>query len=709
MKQILQDLKSGKTTIEDVPTPSVSSGTIAVASTYSLISAGTERMLIDFGKANLIEKARQQPDKVRQVLEKAKTDGILPTLQTVRSKLNEPLPLGYCNVGVIRELGSNVQGFEVGDRVVSNGKHAEVVVVPPNLCAKVPDDVDDESAVFTVLASIALQGIRLIAPTLGESVAVIGLGMIGLIAVQILKANGCRVIGIDYDKKKLQSAESFGAATVNLARGEDPIKAAQTFSQMNGVDAVLIAASTNSDEPIHQAANMSRKRGRIVLVGVVGMQFSRADFYEKELTFQVSCSYGPGRYDPQYEEKSNDYPIGFVRWTEKRNFEAILDMMADQKLDVTPLITHRFSFDDAIEAYTALNQPDCLGVLLNYQLSNQCDEASRFVTLSPAKSKATSKVCIGFIGAGNYAKNQLIPAFVKTNSRLKYIASSTGVSSVHTGKKFSVETAITDPNIILGDDETNTIVITTRHNNHAQFVIAGLNHGKHVFVEKPLALNRTELIEIESLCRNLGSERPHLMVGFNRRYSPFVQRIKCLLGILNVPKSIVMTINAGQIPSTHWTQDPTVGGGRVIGEVCHFIDLLRFVAGSPIEKVQSMAMDSQCKDSVIINLKFDDGSIGAINYLSNGSKAFPKERLEVFCDGGILVLDNFRILQGFGWPGFKRQSGFRQDKGQFDCAKAFVNAVRIGTDAQLIPLNELFEVTDCCFTICEQLGVPVPN
>jgi predicted dehydrogenase/threonine dehydrogenase-like Zn-dependent dehydrogenase len=704
MKQILQDLKSGRTSVEDVPAPSAAAGMIAVTSVCSLISAGTERMLVDFGKSNLLQKARQQPDKVKQVLEKAKTDGILPTMHAVRSKLDAPLPLGYCNVGVVQEVGAAVTGYKVGDRVVSNGKHAEVVVVPKNLSARIPDNVDDETAVFTVIAAIALQGIRLINPTLGETVAVSGLGLIGLVAVQLLKGCGCRVIGMDYDATKLALAASFGAETVDLSKGEDPVAAAHQFSRGRGVDAVLITASTSSNEPIHQAALMSRQRGRIVLVGVVGTDISRADFYEKELTFQVSCSYGPGRYDPEYEEKGHDYPIGFVRWTEQRNFEAILDMMADGRLDMKPLISHRFPLESAGEAYEVISEGDPLGVLLEYPRPSTENRSQKSIVLNSSSRNANRRACIGFIGAGNYASGILVPAFSKAGARLKTIASSTGVSSVHVGKKYGVEVATTDVESIFEDTDINAIAITTRHNSHARFVIEGLERGKHVFVEKPLALNKGELDQIISTCEKLAENRPYLMVGFNRRYSPYVRKIRSAVCEKNQPISVVMTVNAGEIPSSHWTQDPHVGGGRIIGEACHFIDLIRHIVGSSIVNINTVAMDSQSLDSVIINLRFENGSIGAVNYLANGSKSFPKERLEVFAGGSILQLNNFRSLTGYGWPGFQNQSTWRQNKGQIECASEFVRAVENSDDSQLIPADELFEVMDACFTVMEQIS-----
>jgi len=702
MKQILQNLNSGETVLADIPVPRAGQNTVLIKTSRSLVSAGTERMLVDFGKGNLLQKVRQNPDKVRQVLDKLRTDGLQSTWETVRNKLDTPLPLGYCNVGVVAETGRGVSEFSVGDRVVSNGKHAEYVNVPKNLCAKVPASVDDESAAFTVIGAIALQGIRLLEPQLGETVVVTGLGLIGLVAVQLLRAHGCRVLGIDFDESKLELARRFGAETVNLKRGEDPVTAAQAFTRGRGVDAVLITAATKSDEPIHQAATMSRKRGRIVLVGVVGMNMSRADFYEKELSFQVSCSYGPGRYDPEYEEKGHDYPLGFVRWTEQRNFEAVLDMLADGRIDFKPLVSHRFAIDAAADAYHLLENGNPLGVVLTYPDAAADISAQRTLPVIP--QAASSAPALGFLGAGNYAGAVLIPAFAQTGAALACVASASGVSSVHLAKKFGIAEATTDSDGMLANPQINALVVSTRHNSHAYWVCKGLAAGKHIFVEKPLALSRAELEEIESV--RSANPHLHLMVGFNRRYAPLTVTMKRLLATKPGPKSFNMTINAGHIPAEHWSQDQEIGGGRILGEACHFIDLLRYLAAAPIAGVQAFAMEHKPKrDTVCINLRFEDGSIGTINYFANGSKALAKERLEVFAGGSILQLDNFRVLRGFGLPGFSRQRLWRQDKGQSACAGVFVEAVRNGNASALIPFNELKEVADACFDVVDQIGV----
>ncbi len=700
MKQILQSLKNGKTEVAEVPCPAVKRGHLLVRSSRTLVSVGTERMLVDFGKAGWIEKARQQPDKVRMVLDKIKTDGLMPTIESVLNKLDQPLPLGYCNVGRVLEAGSGLVGYAPGDRIASNGKHAEAVCVPVNLTARVPDNVSDDEAAFTVLGAIALQGIRLIQPTLGETVVVTGLGLIGLVTVQLLRSHGCRVLGLDFDPEKLALARKFGAETVNLAAGEDPVKAAQAYSRGRGVDGVIITAATKSNEPMHQAALMCRKRGRIVLVGVTGLELSRADFFEKEITFQVSCSYGPGRYDPNYEEKGNDYPVGFVRWTEQRNFEAILDMMSDGRLDVKPLISHRFAIEEAEKAYELVGGAGpSLGILLEYPANSAKSDATvRQSTVAiPASTKGSAPsvpgASIGLVGSGNYATAVLIPAFKAAGARLRTVASSAGVSGLHAGRKYGFEQTTTDSDSIFADASVNALVVATRHDNHASMVVKALRAGKNIFVEKPIALTESELEEIETAHADASAKgkAPLVMVGFNRRFAPQVAKMKSLLAGARGPKAFVMTVNAGAIPAEHWTQDREVGGGRIVGEGCHFIDLLRFLAGERITAVRTNTMDSPSADSVSIELRFADGSIGTVHYLANGSKSFPKERVEVFAQGRVLQLDNYRRLTGFGWPGFKKMNLWSQDKGQKACAAAFVQAVASG-GASPIPFEELIEV-----------------
>jgi predicted dehydrogenase/threonine dehydrogenase-like Zn-dependent dehydrogenase len=697
LKQILQSLKSGVTEVAEVPAPGPNRGRVLIHTSRSLISAGTERMLVDFGRATMLEKARQQPERVKMVIDKVRTDGLMPTLAAVQNKLEQPQPLGYCNVGIVVAVGRDVTGFSVGDRVASNGKHAEVVSVPPLLCAKVPASVSDDEAAFTVLGAIALQGIRLAAPTLGEAVVVTGLGLIGLIAVQLLRANGCRVLGIDFDPKKLELARQFGAETVDLAAGEDPVSVAAAFSRGRGVDAVLVTAATQSNEPMHQAALMCRQRGRIVLVGVAGLELSREDFYKKELTFQVSSSYGPGRYDPTYEEKGHDYPLGFVRWTQQRNFEAILDMIADRRIDVGSLISHRFTIAEAASAYDLVTSAgSSLGILLQYP--GDVKPHARTIPLTRLSGDqhagSTPTPSVSFVGSGNYATAILIPAFKEAGASLRTVASTSGVSGLHAGRKFGFAQTTTETNTVFEDVETEVIVITTRHDSHASLVLDALRRGKHVFVEKPLCLTISELEAIERLYHQLSTsgEAPRLMVGFNRRFAPQIIKMKSLLRAATGPKSFVMTVNAGALPDDHWTQDPAVGGGRIVGEGCHFIDLLRYLAGSQIIEHQRVTMKAISEDTASIQLGFADGSIGAVHYFANGSKAYPKERLEVFASGRVLQLDNYRRLTAYGWPGFKSMNLWRQDKGQKACAAAFLEAVRTN-GADPISLDEIFEVS----------------
>lgn len=706
MKQVLQNLKDGSTEVADVPCPRVGVGQLLIRTTRTLVSAGTERMLVDFGKAGFIDKARQQPEKVRMVLDKIRTDGLMPTIEAVRNKLDQPLPMGYCNVGEVVEVGAGVTGFAVGDRVASNGKHAEMVAVPVNLCAKVPDTVSDEAAAFTVLGAIALQGIRLVQPTLGETVVVTGLGLIGLVTVQLLKAQGCRVMGLDFDADKLALARRFGAEVVDLKSGADPVAAAMDFSRGRGVDAVIVTASTKSNEPMHQAAQMSRKRGRIVLVGVVGLELSRADFFDKELTFQVSCSYGPGRYDPNYEDKGQDYPLGFVRWTEQRNFEAVLDMLAEGRLDVATLVSHRFGIAQAPDAYAVVGGSEpSLGIVLRFaEGGSAVTSTARTVVLPPpaagAAPAASGQARVSVVGAGSYAGAVLIPAFKAAGAQLMRIASAGGASSVHLGRKFGFAEATTDTAALLADPQADAVVVSTRHDTHADYVIRTLAAGKHVFVEKPLALKLADLERIADAAR--AQPECCVMVGFNRRFAPQVVKIKQLLAGAPGAKTLVMTVNAGAIPANHWTQDPAVGGGRLVGEGCHFVDLLRFLTGSPIESFQVSRMAAATADTVSVTLQFADGSLGTVLYLANGSKAFPKERLEIFAAGRVLQLDNFRRLTGFGWPGFAKMNLWRQDKGQKACAAAFVQAVRSGGPSP-IPLDELLEVGRVSIEIEESL------
>jgi predicted dehydrogenase/threonine dehydrogenase-like Zn-dependent dehydrogenase len=698
MKQVLQHLRGGQIELAEVPCPLVRPGHLLIQSSCSLISAGTERMLVEFGRAGLLAKARAQPDKVSQVLQKIRTDGLMPTLEAVFSRLDEPMPLGYCNAGRVVEVGRGVDGFVVGDRVVSNGPHAEMICVPATLAARIPDQVDDASASFTVLGAVALHGVRLLRPTLGECFAVIGLGLLGQMAAQFLRAHGCRVLGIDPHPARCALAGRYGCQTLQVGEGADALQAAQAFSRGRGVDGVLITASASGDEIIHESAEMCRKRGRIVLVGVVGLNLKRADFYAKELTFQVSCSYGPGRYDPRYEDEATDYPLPYVRWTVARNFEAVLDALAAGQLDVRPLISRTVPHADAAAAYDAvLRDASVLGMLLKYP--DGLAPVARTTRLQPSRpAPATgTRPTVGLIGTGSFARMVLLPAIRVAGVPVHSVSSARGVSGVHAARRFDVAEVTTDYRELLASEAVNTVFIATRHDTHARLAAEALRAGKHVFVEKPLAIDEEGL----ELVRAALAEHPHLqlMVGFNRRFAPHARKVRELLGRRAQPLAASILVNAGDIPAEHWIQDPAVGGGRIVGEACHFLDLLRFLVGCPIDTVQAAMFGPQAggvrDDKMSVTLTFEDGSIGSVHYWANGPKSFPKERVEVFCAGRVLVIENWRRLAAYDWPGAPRMRS-RLDKGHNAEVASFLRAVAEGGPSP-IPFTEIDEVTRASF------------
>lgn len=699
MKQILQNLRTGKMEITELPCPQVTKGQVLIQTRASLISAGTERMLVKFSKASLLQKARQQPEKVKHVLDKIITDGLMPTLEAVFRKLDEPLSLGYCNVGTVLEAGAGVTDIQTGDRVVSNGPHAEVVCVPHNLCVKIPDSVTDEQASFTVLASIALQGLRLANPTLGEKFMVFGMGLIGLLTAQLLRANGCEVMGVDINADRLKLAEKFGVKTVNISAGIDPVAAANVWTGELGVDGVLITAFAKKDQIIHQSAESCRKRGRIVLVGIVDMSLQRNDFYKKEISFQVSCSYGPGRYDEKYEQAGQDYPPGYVRWTERRNFQTVLAAMRAGQLKVDELVTDRFVFNDALSAYEKIqNDADSLGVILQYPTNI---DKSAIVTITPKTIPAAAQAVVGVIGAGNFSKGILLPALSKASAQIVYIADLNSAAAHYAANKFRANQATTDYRIILEDPNVTTVFIAVGHHLHARFVCEALDAGKHVFVEKPLAMNKDELYLVSKAAGK--AEGKLLMVGFNRRFSPHTIKIKKLIANRNEPLCMNMTVNAGYVPSDHWVQDPARGGGRIIGEGCHFIDLLSFLANSPVTTVSAAMVGGSAAvrtDKMSIVLGFADGSVGTGNYFANGSKRYPKEMLEVFSDGRVLKMENFRVTRGYGFAGFKKFKTLRQDKGHKNEVAAFIDRVLAGGES-LIPFDQLANITTASFAAME--------
>ncbi len=695
MKQLLQRLDTGETTIVDVPVPSASGPNLVVETRATVVSAGTERMLLEFGRSSLVGKARSQPDKVRQVIDKMRTDGIGPTIGAVRAKLEAPIPLGYCNAGIVVDTGERAGAFSVGDRVVSNGWHAEYVRVPYTIAAKIPENVDFEAASFTPLASIGLQGIRLAAPTLGETVVVFGLGLIGLLTVQLLRANGCRIIGIDPDPSRLRLGEQFGADVID---GSVSDVATRVLKRTGGVgaDAVLLTLASKSDEPVHQAATMSRKRGRLVLVGVTGLNLAREDFYRKELFLAVSCSYGPGRYDPLYEEKGHDYPLPFVRWTEQRNFEAVLALMADSRIDPLPLITHRFAFDDASSAYDVIagTEPSLAVVLTYGDEEKGAPAAARTIVRTTAPSPVASPSTVGIIGAGNFALRTLLPLLRSSGVRFRSIASAGGTSAALAAQQFGCETVTTDLATVFEDEAIDTIYVLTRHHDHAKLALRALQAGKHVFVEKPLALGQHELEELNAAAMETNRL---LTVGFNRRFAPLAeQAVELLRGRVGA-LSLIVTVNAGFIPRDHWIQDPEVGGGRIVGEACHFIDLVRFMVASPISGVHvTTARDGAGRtvdDTAHITLTFDDGSTAVVHYLANGARSFPKETIEAFFDGKTFVIDNWRRLRGWGVGKWRPWRGRRKmDKGHRAEVQAWLSAIATGGPAP-ISLEDLFEVS----------------
>jgi len=689
MKQIIQNLKTGETILEEVPRPEIRRGHVLIKTHRSLVSLGTEKMLVEFGKSNLIAKARQQPEKVKQVVDKIKSDGLMPTLEAVFNKLEEPLPLGYCNAGEIIAVGEGVTEFKIGDRVASNGQHAEICAVPKNLVAKIPDNVSYEEACFTVIGSIGLQGIRLANPTFGETVVVSGLGLIGLITAELLVANGCNVIGFDFDPTKIELAKQKGIQAFNPSTS-DPVNTVLSLTSGVGADAVLITASTKSNDLISQSAKMSRKRGRIILVGVIGLDINRSDFYDKELSFQVSCSYGPGRYDDEYEKKGIDYPAAFVRWTENRNFQAILDAISKGKLNVKALITEQVKLENYDKIYNNLGQNNSIASILEYS-GNPTEDTK--VKIAASTSSATSGR-ISIIGAGNFTKMTMMPVLKKAGADVRYIVSAGGVSGTHLAKKYQAAFSSTNYADALHDKETDAVIITTRHNLHSEMVIQGLDANKHVFVEKPLVIFEEELQPVVDAYQKSGKT---VTVGFNRRFSPFIVKAKSLIGN-GEGTNVVITANAGAIPPNHWVHDRAVGGGRIIGEGCHFIDLASYLVNSEVEQVIANALTnnpSETSDNVSILIKYKNGSQAVVNYLSNGHKSYSKERVEIYNQGRVLIIDNFRKMNGYGFKNFSSMSS-TQDKGHKAQFIKYLEFLKKG-GAPIISFDEILNTTKATF------------
>ena len=708
MKQVLQNRKTGRPFVGEVPVPALQHGRVLVRSVASLISAGTERASVELVSKGLVKEARQRPDLVKAVVAKVKSEGLLNTIGAVRDKMAASQSLGYSAAGVITEVADDVSEFSVGDHVscagVGYASHAEVLSVPKNLCVHLPDQLSFEAGAFGTLGAIALQGVRLANPTLGESVVVIGLGLLGQLAIQLLKANGCRVFGLDLNPARVQLALELGADRAEIS-ADGSAKEISNWTRGHGADAVLITAATDSNQPVELAANVSRLKGRVVVVGMTGLDVPRGPFFSRELSLTISMSYGPGRYDPDYEERGLDYPLPYVRWTEKRNIESFLQLVSDGRVNVDRLITHRFAIDDAERAYQLIsdqtNEP-YLGVVLNYDSQR---DVSRRIQLKPASHGAVVKgISVGVIGAGGYVPQMLLPHFKAEGVNLHSIATASGISAHDVGKRFGFSCAVSSSDEVIDDEAVNLIVIGTRHDQHASLAIKALAKGKSVFVEKPLALNHEELDSVATAASNSTGQ---LIVGFNRRFSPLAKQAKEFFGERTTPLTIVYRVNAGRIPKTHWLQDAIEGGGRIVGEVCHFVDLMQYLTGARPVSVFAEAITAKSDeivddDSVVIALKFADGSNGSIAYLSEGDRGLPKERVEIFGAGRSFVLEDYK--QGTKYrDGREDQINLRgQDKGQKDQVHAVCASLLAGGPAP-IALDELIDTTRTTFAILESL------
>ncbi len=715
MKQLLNYMRTGETAVVDVPVPQPRPGTALVRTAASLLSAGTERMVVEFAKKNLLEKARSRPDLVRLVLDKARREGVRNTIETAFNRLDQPMALGYSSAGTIVALGKGLQGFQVGDRVACAGGnyavHAEYAVVPQNLMAAIPEGVDFEAAAFATLGAIALQGFRLADPHVGDRVAVIGLGLLGLLTVGIARAAGCAVFGVDLDPARVDLARRLGAQAVLRA---EALEAAGAFSRGRGCDAVLICADTHASDPVELAGALARDRARVVAVGAVGLEVPRKTYYEKELSLLISRSYGPGRYDPAYEEGGKDYPIGYVRWTEGRNLEAILDLIAGGKLDVQALITHRIPIEQAPDAYaliTGKSKEAFLGVLLTYSQAETALPAARVEFPQPKTAAINGEPGLGVLGAGNYAGAVFLPAVQAVGmARRVGIASATGLSAERLARRFGFGYATSQEKEVLDDPAVNAVVVLTRHQEHARQALACLERGKAVFCEKPLAIEAEELDAIQAALEKPAS--PLLMVGFNRRFAPLARQLKAFFEPASEPMAVYYRVNAGYLPPTHWVHDPQQGGGRIIGEGCHFVDFLTYLVGEPPVSVSALGLPDEGRyheDNVSMAFTFPNGSVGTVAYLANGDKSFAKERVECFCGGRVAVLDDFRALE-LTHDGRRKavKNRMGQDKGHRAGWEAFLKALKAGGPPP-IPYEHLMGVTRATFAAVESLRAAGEN
>lgn len=706
MRQIVRNIRDGHLATLEVPAPSPSRGAVVVRIVASLVSAGTERMAADLAKKSLLGKALERPDQVRRVLEKLKQEGLFSTLRQLNARLEEPLSLGYASAGVVLEVGVGVTGFKPGDRVASNGPHAGVVAVPQNLCAQVPDGVPFEHAAFGVLGAIALQAVRLARCQVGETVFVIGLGLVGQLTVGLLRAAGIRVFGTDLDAGRCDLALKMGALEARLGLSPPDIEAA---TGGRGADAVIVAAATSSRAPMDLAVGAVRKKGRVVLVGVAGLELDRRPFYFKECEFVVSSSYGPGRYDPEYEERGHDYPAAYVRWTEQRNLGAVLDLMGRGELDVSPLITHRFPITEAEKAYDLIEKggEPHMGVVLEYP----AEEAPVRRVEMRAGMPRPGGIGVGILGAGSFARSTLIPAIRRVPSlEPRVLCSAGGLSAATTGRKHGFAAATTDEAVVLADPSVHAVFLLTRHNQHARQVVAALGAGKHVFVEKPLALTVEELAAVEEA---LASAPDRLLtVGFNRRFSPAAARVKAFFADGPGPLTASIRFNAGMIPQEHWTQNAEEGGGRIIGEACHAIDVACFLVGAPpvrvfAESIGGPSAPAVTDDQCFITLRHANGSVSSVAYLAGGDRVFEKERVEVIGGGRVAVIEDFRTVVTVIGGRTQRKRAWQQDKGHQAEIEAFARAIASGGPAP-IPWAELRAVSLAAILAVRSLREGVP-
>lgn len=694
MKYLTQTFSNGKINIEESPIPNYSENDVLIRTELSLISPGTERMLINFGKSSFIKKIASQPDKVKQVIRKIKTDGVGATFKSVSGKLSSPTPLGYSNYGEVIAVGKNASNFKIGDKVVSNGNHSEYVSVNKNLCVKV-NNIPPKLAVFAILAAIPLQGIRLSNVEIGSKVIVIGVGIVGLLLIQLLKSNGCNVIAVDYDDDKLKIAKKYGATIFSLKDENSLHKYAESITEGNGLDAAFICASTKNNLPIRLSEKILRKRGEIILIGISGLNLSRDAFYKKEISFKVSCSYGPGRYDDNYEKFGCDYPYPYVRWTENRNLQTIIELMKNKAITSDLLIDRKFKFAEFDLAYKYLLNNQCLGILFTY--SNKKININKKIVYSTSKFD-NKKPVIGLIGAGNFMSSNIIQSIKKNKNYIKSINSYYGISSSSLAKNNSIDNAVRESNDIFHDRSITHVFISTRHNSHANLLLEGLKSKKTIYLDKPLCLNLTELTRIDKYLEK--NKDCSFTVGFNRRFSKLSQKVKELLLPLKVPKTYIYNINAGHIESTHWTQNKDIGGGRLVGEVCHFIDLIRFFNGYKIVSYDINLMDSLTSDTFSINLKFEDNSIAQINYFSNGNKNLPKEKIEIYADNKNLILENFKKLKGYGWSNFNSMRLWNQDKGIDNMISIFLSNKK----DLIIPYEEILEISKITIDLQQKIN-----